>query len=108
MRFGMEAGAGIEPAIEVLQTSALPLGDPAVSRLGVKLDGGRMGVNLMLANEGVGLFFPPSRGIDFKLHGRAVSPRSLSGLRSRPGAVRRVWGGKEGGWLVAWREREAG
>ena len=25
----MEAGAGIEPAIEVLQTSALPLGDPA-------------------------------------------------------------------------------
>lgn len=26
----MEAGAGIEPAIEVLQTSALPLGYPAI------------------------------------------------------------------------------
>ena len=26
----MEAGAGIEPAMEVLQTSALPLGHPAL------------------------------------------------------------------------------
>ncbi len=25
----MEAGAGIEPAVEILQTSALPLGHPA-------------------------------------------------------------------------------
>ena len=25
----MEAGAGIEPAVELLQSSALPLGDPA-------------------------------------------------------------------------------
>ena len=29
-RVKMEAGAGIEPAMEVLQTSALPLGHPAM------------------------------------------------------------------------------
>ena len=31
----MEAGAGIEPAIEVLQTSALPLGYPAIFSGGI-------------------------------------------------------------------------
>ena len=30
--FGSEASAGIEPAIKVLQTSALPLGDDAVTK----------------------------------------------------------------------------
>ncbi len=29
--FYREAGAGIEPAVELLQSSALPLGDPAAT-----------------------------------------------------------------------------
>jgi len=29
----LEAGAGIEPAVELLQSSALPLGDPAAIRV---------------------------------------------------------------------------
>ncbi len=41
----MEAGAGIEPAIEVLQTSALPLGDPALNHT-VKLLSAAERVNL--------------------------------------------------------------
>src|SRR4029453_18519249 len=36
---GLEAPPGIEPGMEVLQTSALPLGDGAVSRAGVRTIG---------------------------------------------------------------------